>query len=176
MAKVRVAFNGMGRIGKNVIRVITSQYNDIYDNYWGLSHSDEMTNGVDAEYNWWGGPGGPGVGGVNGVGGNVDYTPWTSAQIPDVDGGSATITVTDDWSGYGTSGLPAGGGLVGERITLEDLVLDDTFVTLKAYYDPSAVGAEDVLRLYWYDASASQWFLAGRNSNNNNANLEPVVF
>ena len=28
MAKVRVAFNGMGRIGKNVIRVITSQYND----------------------------------------------------------------------------------------------------------------------------------------------------
>ncbi|OQX29888.1 MAG: hypothetical protein B0D92_01270 [Spirochaeta sp. LUC14_002_19_P3] len=28
MAKVRVAFNGMGRIGKNVMRVITSQYND----------------------------------------------------------------------------------------------------------------------------------------------------
>ncbi len=28
MAKVRVAFNGMGRIGKNVMRIITSQYND----------------------------------------------------------------------------------------------------------------------------------------------------
>jgi len=28
MAKVRVAFNGMGRIGKNVMRVITTQYND----------------------------------------------------------------------------------------------------------------------------------------------------
>jgi len=28
MAKVRVAFNGMGRIGKNVMRVIVSQYND----------------------------------------------------------------------------------------------------------------------------------------------------
>lgn len=28
MAKIRVAFNGMGRIGKNVMRVITSQYND----------------------------------------------------------------------------------------------------------------------------------------------------
>lgn len=28
MAKVRVAFNGMGRIGKNVMRVITSEYND----------------------------------------------------------------------------------------------------------------------------------------------------
>ncbi|MCK5248820.1 MAG: type I glyceraldehyde-3-phosphate dehydrogenase, partial [Spirochaetaceae bacterium] len=28
MAKVRVAFNGMGRIGKNVMRIIISQYND----------------------------------------------------------------------------------------------------------------------------------------------------
>ena len=28
MAKIRVAFNGMGRIGKNVMRVITSEYND----------------------------------------------------------------------------------------------------------------------------------------------------
>jgi len=28
MAKIKVAFNGMGRIGKNVIRVITSLYND----------------------------------------------------------------------------------------------------------------------------------------------------
>jgi len=28
MAKIRVGFNGMGRIGKNVMRVITSQFND----------------------------------------------------------------------------------------------------------------------------------------------------
>lgn len=28
MAKIKVAFNGMGRIGKNVMRVITSQFND----------------------------------------------------------------------------------------------------------------------------------------------------
>ena len=28
MGKVRVGFNGMGRIGKNVMRVITSQFND----------------------------------------------------------------------------------------------------------------------------------------------------
>ena len=28
MAKVRVAFNGMGRIGKNVMRVIVEQFND----------------------------------------------------------------------------------------------------------------------------------------------------
>jgi len=28
MSKIRVAFNGMGRIGKNVMRVITSQFND----------------------------------------------------------------------------------------------------------------------------------------------------
>ena len=31
MAKIRVAFNGMGRIGKNVMRVITSRYNDKID-------------------------------------------------------------------------------------------------------------------------------------------------
>ena len=28
MSKVRVAFNGMGRIGKNVMRVIVEQFND----------------------------------------------------------------------------------------------------------------------------------------------------
>ena len=28
MSKVRVAFNGMGRIGKNVMRVIVENFND----------------------------------------------------------------------------------------------------------------------------------------------------
>jgi glyceraldehyde 3-phosphate dehydrogenase len=31
MAKIRIAFNGMGRIGKNVMRVITSKLDDKFE-------------------------------------------------------------------------------------------------------------------------------------------------
>ena len=51
MAKVKVAFNGMGRIGKNVMRVITSMYNDKIEIVAGndLVSASEIASGLSKD-------------------------------------------------------------------------------------------------------------------------------
>ena len=48
MSKVRVAFNGMGRIGKNVMRVIVEKFNDQIEIVAGndLVSPAEIANGL----------------------------------------------------------------------------------------------------------------------------------
>ncbi|MCK4659752.1 MAG: HYR domain-containing protein, partial [Phycisphaerae bacterium] len=73
------------------------EHNSVHDNYWGLFYSADLTNGVNAEGNWWGDATGPADpngsvevppctddpasesntdGLANGVSDNVDYCPW----------------------------------------------------------------------------------------------------
>ncbi|MCK4658612.1 MAG: right-handed parallel beta-helix repeat-containing protein [Phycisphaerae bacterium] len=71
------------------------EHNSIHGNYWGLFYSADLTNGVDAEGNWWGdasGPGGQGPGCGDGVSANVDYSPWLGAMP----GTSPMTRCTDD--------------------------------------------------------------------------------
>ncbi|MCK4311663.1 MAG: right-handed parallel beta-helix repeat-containing protein, partial [Candidatus Cloacimonetes bacterium] len=61
---------------------VVIENNNIYDNYWGLFYSADLTNGVTAEENWWGdasGPSGAGPGTGDAVSANVDYSPWLGA-------------------------------------------------------------------------------------------------
>ena len=54
-------------------------HNRIEDNHWGLFYSSDLTNGVVAEYNWWGHSSGPskeGFGFGDNVSANVDFSPW----------------------------------------------------------------------------------------------------
>jgi len=59
--------------------------NNIYNNYWGLFHSTDLTEGVTAEDNWWGDASGPthssNIGGIGDpVSDNVDFDPWSVLQ------------------------------------------------------------------------------------------------
>jgi parallel beta-helix repeat protein len=62
---------------------VVIEHNDIYDNYWGIFYSADLTNGVTAENNCWRtntGPHNPtsnpsGTG--DDVSDNVDFDPWT---------------------------------------------------------------------------------------------------
>jgi parallel beta-helix repeat protein len=64
------------------------QCNNIYDNYWGLFYSADLSNGVDATQNWWGDCSGPynsttnPLGTGNAVSDNVYYDPWSFTPDP----------------------------------------------------------------------------------------------
>jgi len=86
--------------------------------------------------------------------------------------GSGTVTFTDNGlaaGGYSTQGLA--GGTLPSTVSIQNLVLSGGMATLKVIYSPTVLVDEGIdeatFRLYWYDTSASQWLLAGRNSNNN---------
>ncbi len=63
--------------------------NSIHDNYWGLFYSADLSNGVDAEQNWWGDASGPYNATTNpsavgdAVSDDVDYSPWWGADYVD---------------------------------------------------------------------------------------------
>ena len=65
------------------------QDNSIHDNYWGLFYSSDLSNGVNAEQNWWGDVSGPYNATTNpsatgdAVSDDVDYSPWWGADYVD---------------------------------------------------------------------------------------------
>ena len=72
--------------------------NAVYDNYWGVYYSADLTNGVIAEANYWGAVDGPetdGKGG-NAVSGNVDYSPWWGRDYVNNAHASPWLWGTDD--------------------------------------------------------------------------------
>ncbi len=74
-----------------------------------------------------------------------------------------------DEGGYATTGMAAGAQALPLLVELSDLVLDGEFATLRVDYDSELLAARgieaDSLRLYWWDASAGEWRLAGNASN-----------
>ena len=69
------------------------EYNNIYNNYWGLFYSEDLLNGVVAENNWWGHASGPSgeygrvnkqgkvIGKGDAVSANVDWNPWLPQPV-----------------------------------------------------------------------------------------------
>jgi hypothetical protein len=99
---------------------VVIQCNNIHDNYWGLFYSADLTNGVNATYNWWGHPGGPRrpVGNSDKISGpkaadqvseNVLYHPWLNDEFEwqptDVGG---LVLWLDAGSIQGADGRPIG--------------------------------------------------------------------
>lgn len=157
---------------------ITANFNNIVGNkQYGILNNG--INGLDASNNWWGdssGPSGVGSGSGDAVSANVDYDPWTGAEIENSKTGSVTDGTLDAKAEAGTevdvkgtatvtvtaakySGNPGDGfsGDIGKYIDVHiDTTTGVTELEIRLYYTDAEVAGkiESTLRMYWWDGTS----------------------